>query len=347
VGVTTATIQVTDSLGQSATLAIEITIVAPPAPSGGGGFGGGGGGGVIDTTQDEQPSTSDASTNDAGGATGDVNPGNDSNPGDNENSTGTGDTAPIGGNNLPTPSPGSVIATSGGQPITVTQTTKGDSLVIAGGGVTTELTVKVGNEVIKLTSGTQLNLTIAGRLEIIGAGLDPASRFIGWLYSPAVKFIDLRANNSGNLTGSIQIPNRPFVGNYVLQLIGIKNGQQLVFSIGVNLRSTRPLANAVYFKNGIKLDAAELKKVTKYRKAIKPRATFTCIGYTSKAKPTAVERKQALDRAKNLCAAATRNLRPAKVSTIVRPLATAPAAKRSSNKLKLQRADLQFKNPAR
>jgi hypothetical protein len=350
-GSSNATINVTDSLGQSATLAIEISITAatPPTNNGGGGGGGGGGG---DTADEEEPAPGNDEEEDKPGD-GEDKPGDSDDkpgdkPGDDQDQPGDGNTGPVvsGDGDLPNPNPGNTVGTVGGSPITITQSTRGDSLQLSGGGVTAELTVKVGNQTIKLTQGTQLNLQIAGTLGIAGTGFDPNSNLIGWLYSPQIKFAQLATSATGVIAGSVKIPSRPYVGSYVLQLVGLKAGKQIVFSIGVNLQSGKPLANAVFFKNGVKLDKWELRKVTKYRKAIKSRATFTCVGYINNAKPTAVERKQARDRAKNLCAAATKNLRPAKVKTLIRQLVKAPAAKKSSNRLKLQRADLQFKNPA-
>ena len=358
-GVTTATVNVTDSLGQSASLQVELTITAATPPPGGGGSGGGGGGGGGGTGPDTTEDDGDGDGGGGGTDDGKDDDGTDDGKDDEDNSGGgsgggggtgggAGGSGPVTKPNgeLPKETPGSSSASLGGQVVPVAKSARNNETVrLQIGTIQLELTVKAEDERPKLIDNSVLNAQIGNFLLLEGSGFDPGSPVTAWLFSTPLQIARLTTNSTGSFSEEVRIPYEANIGEHTIQVVGEKNNSTLEVSLGVLLSQPKKFANAVYFKNGIKLDRWEQRRVVKYRKAIKPRATFTCIGYTAQAKPTAAQRKLATDRARALCAAASRNLRPAKIKISIRALAKAPAAKLPSNKQKQGRADLKFKNP--
>ncbi len=360
-GVTTATVNVTDSRGQSASLQVELTITAATPPPGGGGSGGGGGGGGSggggtgpDTTEDDGDNggTDDGKDDDGtdDGKDDEDNSGGGSSGGGSGGGTGggAGESGPVTKPNgeLPKEAPGASSASVGGQVVPVTQSARNNETVrLQIGSIRLEFTVKAEDEKPKLTDNSVLNAQIGNFLLLEGSGFDPASEVIAWLFSTPLQIAKLKVNSSGSFSGEVRIPYEANSGEHTIQVVGEKNNSTFEVSLGVLLSQPKRFANAVYFKNGIKLDKWEQRRVVKFRKAIQPRAALTCIGYTVQAKPTAAQRNIATDRARALCTAASRNLRPASIKISIRPIAKAPAAKLPSNKQKQGRADLKFKNP--
>jgi hypothetical protein len=204
-------------------------------------------------------------------------------------------------------------------------------------------------------------------LSITGFGFIPSSKVSVWLYSTPTLLGRIEATPLRSIQGVLPIPQNFPLGRHTLQINGVStNGEVISLSLGIEVLqalnepssesdaprvdetpsekiSITKVVRPVFLRQGVatvdKKERSRIKRAKKFLADASLLVGIRCVAYTPKKKTTKLQRREARERAKNVCIRLV-GKKEITFQTRIRVIKKAPPVKRKSSLQRPLRVDI-------